>query len=318
MTPFDQNLLFRVLIIDDSATIRRQFEKLLTSSGFIVACAASGEEALQEISVFCPDLILLDVMMPGMDGFETCQALRQLPNGERTPIVMLTSLDDRQTITRAYEVGATEFMRKPISPVILTHRLRHILSANKTFQELYLHRENLRQMHAQLENLVLERTLELQRSVELLRHEARERQRAEEELGNAHARLRTLVDNSPLAVVEWDSNHRVQRWSTQAEQIFGWRAEEVLGKHPREWRFLPDESIVAEELEQIQNDSCSVVKHRNFRKDGRIIDVEWYNSALRNESGAIVSLLSLAQDITERQQAERLKDERARPNADMP
>jgi len=298
-----------VLVVDDSATVREQLEMFLTVSGFAVTCAVNGVDALQKFPISHPDVILLDVMMPSMDGFQTCQALRQLPNGEQTPIVMLTSLDDVQTITRAYEVGATDFMRKPISPVILTHRLRHILRANKTFQELYLNRESLRQMHAQLESLVLERTLELQRTVELLRHEARERQRAEEELRNAHARLRTLIDNSPLAVVEWDSRHHVQRWSAQAERIFGWQAQEVLGKHPREWRFFPDENLVSQDLEQFQNESCSVVRHQNFRKDGTIIDVEWYNSALRDESGIIVSLLSLAQDITERQQAERLKDE---------
>lgn len=309
MTQIDQQTLPNVLVIDDSATVRGELEKILASSGFATACAASCAEALQKFSVSPPDLVLLDVMMPNMDGFETCQALRQLPDGEQTPIIMLTSLDDMQTITRAYEVGATDFMRKPVNPLVLAHRLRHILRANKTFRELYLHRETLRHMHAQLENLVLERTLELQRSVELLRHEARERQRAEEELRSAHIRLRSLIDNSPLAVVEWDNNHRVQRWSAQAERLFGWRADEVLGKHPYEWRFLPDESVAGQGFEQLLNDSCSVTRNRNFRKDGKIIDVEWYNSALRDESGSVISLLSLAQDITERQQAERLKDE---------
>ena len=309
MKQIDQQTLPRVLVIDDSPTVRQQLEKSLVSSGFAIECASNGEEALQKFSIFRPDLVLLDIMMPSMDGFETCSALRRLPDGEQTPIIMLTSLDDMPAITRAYEVGATDFIRKPASPVVLVHRLRHILRANKAFRELYLHRETLRQMHARLENLVLERTLELQRSIELLRHEAHERQRAEEKLRSAHARLRFLIDNSPLAVVEWDNNHRVQRWSTQAERIFGWQAEEVLGKQPHEWRFFPDANMTDQELEQFQDDSCSVVKHRNFRKDGKIIDVEWYNSALRDESGCIISLLSLAQDITERQQAERLKDE---------
>jgi PAS domain S-box-containing protein len=204
-------------------------------------------------------------------------------------------------------------MTKPINPVILAHRLRYILRADKAFQELYKGKEILRAAHVALELRVMERTLELQRSTELLQQEVQDRQRAEDELRLTHARLRSLLDNSPLAVVEWDNQFRVQRWSAQAESMFGWRAEEVMGKHIHDWRFVPDEDVQMVDLvlDQTQNghDLHNVTRNRNYRKDGTVIDVEWYNSIFRDDSGSVISILSLAQDITERKQAERLKDE---------
>ncbi len=70
---------------------------------------------------------MLDIVMPGMDGFAVCAAIRQSPAGEHTPIVMMTGLDDSDSINRAFEAGATTFITKPLNLVILTHRLRYIL-----------------------------------------------------------------------------------------------------------------------------------------------------------------------------------------------
>lgn len=302
-----------ILLVDDSPTVLLQMRRMLEQAGFIVEEATNGEDTLSLFSQLKPDLVLLDVMMPGMDGFETCARLRQLPNGSRTPIIMLTSLDDHTSITRSYEVGATDFVTKPINVVILTHRLRYMLRGNRAMQELYRNETILQQTQTELEQRVRERTAQLEQSAKQLRQEVHERQRAEEELRTVHGRLQVLIDNSPLAVIEWDSQCRVRRWSAQAERIFGWRPEEVQGKHPSEWRFIPgeDQYITERVLTQISVGQVShnVTRNRNYRKDGAIIDVEWYNSILRDESGAIVQLLSLAQDVTTRQEAERLKDE---------
>jgi PAS domain S-box-containing protein len=135
-----------------------------------------------------------------------------------------------------------------------------------------------------------------------------ERRRTEEQIRSAHQRLSYHVENSPLAVVEWDSNFRVQRWSHHAEELFGWRAEEVMGRLYTDWPFVHPEDepavakIIAGLLQGTEPNNFSI--NRNYTKDGRIVYCEWYNSALLGRDGGLVSILSLVHDVTQRKQAE--------------
>jgi PAS domain S-box-containing protein len=135
-----------------------------------------------------------------------------------------------------------------------------------------------------------------------------ERKRAEEAAQEAHQRLLFHVENSPLAVIEWDSDFRVSRWSASAERLFGWRAEEVIGKHVSEWHFVFDEDAdaVAEVTyrQRVGAERLGVQHNRNYTKDGSILYCEWYNSVLHDETGQLVSVLSLVLDVTARKQAE--------------
>ena len=135
-----------------------------------------------------------------------------------------------------------------------------------------------------------------------------ERKRAEEAAQETHQRLLFHVENSPLAVIEWDSDFRVSRWSASAERLFGWRAEEVIGKHVSEWHFVFDEDAdaVAEVTyrQRVGAERLGVQHNRNYTKDGSILYCEWYNSVLHDENGQLVSVLSLVLDVTAREQAE--------------
>ncbi len=117
----------RILIVDDDPTMRLMLRATLQREGFEITEAQDGEEALVRFKEEAPDLVLLDVMLPGLDGFETCAALRLLPDGARTPVVMITGLDDISSIEQAYEAGATDFLVKPIDWTILGLRIRYIL-----------------------------------------------------------------------------------------------------------------------------------------------------------------------------------------------
>lgn len=135
-----------------------------------------------------------------------------------------------------------------------------------------------------------------------------EGKRAQIELKKAYQQLELLVDNSPLAILEWDQEFRLQRWSKQAEKIFGWKSTELLNHHPREWQFVYDEDAprVDHILGQLLDGTLqrTVDENRNYTKDGKIVYCEWYNSALFDESGNLVSILSLVLDISDRKQAE--------------
>ncbi len=124
------------LVADDDLIIRMFAREALEQAGWIVAEADDGKEAWAAFQQRLPDVVLLDVMMPEMDGFATCAALRQLPEGEHIPILIMTGLDDFDSITRAYDAGATDFIVKPLNAMLLTHRVRYMVRANQVLQEL--------------------------------------------------------------------------------------------------------------------------------------------------------------------------------------
>ena len=128
-----------------------------------------------------------------------------------------------------------------------------------------------------------------------------DRKRAEATAMEAH-RLAFHVENTPLAVIEWDHEFRVLRWSPAAERLFGWVGAEVLGKRFSEWNFVVPEDVEAvNEVGKRQNEGeehHGILRNRNYTKLGSVVNCEWYNSALYDEHGKLISVLSLVLDIT--------------------
>jgi len=132
-----------------------------------------------------------------------------------------------------------------------------------------------------------------------------DRKRAEEEFRQSQQRLRMHIENTPLAVVEWDVNFRVASWNPSAEKIFGYSREEAVGRHgdfivPSQWR--PQVEQVWQEL--LQQEGGSRNTNNNITKDARIISCEWYNTPLVDENGRVLGVASLVHDVTERERAE--------------
>jgi predicted signal transduction protein with EAL and GGDEF domain len=126
-----------VLLIDDDPVVRMLTTAALTERGWRVVEADGGLEALELFAREHPQVIVLDALMPPPDGFETCERLRRLAGGEHVPILMLTGLNDEQSIARAYEAGATDFFVKTNSQwTLLSERLRYMLRAANTREEL--------------------------------------------------------------------------------------------------------------------------------------------------------------------------------------
>jgi diguanylate cyclase (GGDEF)-like protein len=125
-----------VLLVDDDEVNLLLTSVALRERGFDVTEVNGGEQALLLLSKWLPDAVMLDAMMPGLDGFETCRRLRGLPGFESLPVLMLTGLDDDPSITRAYEAGATDFFVKSTQWSLLAGRLRHLLRSSRTRIEL--------------------------------------------------------------------------------------------------------------------------------------------------------------------------------------
>ncbi len=124
------------LVVDDDATIRLLAREVLEQNGLRVIEAESGTAGLAAFSRDRPDIVLLDVQMPDKDGFAVCSELRAMPAGLHVPVLMMTGLNDVESIDRAYQSGATDFITKPINWPILGHRARYMLRASRTLDQL--------------------------------------------------------------------------------------------------------------------------------------------------------------------------------------
>jgi DNA-binding response OmpR family regulator len=118
----------RVLVVDDDAFIRRPLEFILRNEGFEPLTAVDGNECLERLAETRPDLIILDVMMPGRDGFDVCKTIKQEARYAEIPIILLSARGQEHDRERGLCLGAAEFMTKPYSPSELVRRVRELLS----------------------------------------------------------------------------------------------------------------------------------------------------------------------------------------------
>jgi len=132
-----------ILVADDDPTMRGFLRESLQAEGFTIVEALDGAQAVSVFGSHKPEMILLDVSMPVMDGFEACAAIRRMAGGDTVPILMLTGLDDYESVSKAYEVGATDFSVKPINMLVLVHRVRYMLRARRTLDKMLQSEERL-------------------------------------------------------------------------------------------------------------------------------------------------------------------------------
>ncbi|MBI5566447.1 MAG: GAF domain-containing protein [Chloroflexi bacterium] len=116
-----------ILIVDDDAGIRSVLRLLMEREGYSVTEAATGVEAIAAFEQHHPDVVLMDIRMPVMDGAAACARIQQLPDGDRTPVLMITALDDRDSIDRCFEAGATDYITKPVNSAVMRQRVRRLL-----------------------------------------------------------------------------------------------------------------------------------------------------------------------------------------------
>jgi diguanylate cyclase (GGDEF)-like protein/PAS domain S-box-containing protein len=143
-----------ILIVDDDPLIRVTYQDALNEDGFLTETAPNGETAISSFMSQLPDLVILDQFMPGKDGITTCQELRSFPESKYIPILMATGANDTDLILRAFEVGATDFIVKPVKLELLAHRVRYMLRASQSMKNLAESEERLAsaQRTAQLGN----------------------------------------------------------------------------------------------------------------------------------------------------------------------
>ncbi len=280
-----------ILLVDDEASVRTFLATVLGSRGHRLLEADDGAAALDRVRAEHPDLVICDVLMPIVDGCEFVRRLRADPTVATTPVIFHTGQYREQDLQRlAGLAGVVSFLFKPAraSEVfrVVDSALGSVPAAPPAIPEEF-DREHVRLLTGKLF------------------HQVERLQQAEAALQEAHDRLDSVIQNSPLALITLDNQGVVQSWNPAAQQLFGWSEEEVVG---RPIPVVPEEERrhFAKLLQgEIAGQSRAGLELRRLRKDGSPVEVSLWTAPIRDARGTITGSIEMLIDITDRKQAER-------------
>jgi PAS domain S-box-containing protein len=275
-----------ILVVDDEHQNRQLLELLLKPEGFEVATANSGADALASVARRPPDLMLLDVMMPDMDGCVLAAALKSNPRTQHIPIIMVTALDNREARMIALRAGAEDFLTKPVDRAELCVRVRNLLrlKAYGTYYDKYSHT---------LEREVVARTTELVARTKLLESQA-----------VVLSEQAALLDLASDAIIVRDMDHRIVFWSRGAEAMYGWPGAEVMGQEARALLRTEFPAPVEEIDRKVLEDGHWAGEVIHHRRDGTSLNVSTRWALQRDGHGNPMNIMAINSDITPRKVAE--------------
>jgi two-component system cell cycle sensor histidine kinase/response regulator CckA len=269
----------RILIVDDERHNRQVLELMLGSQGFVLESAASGAEALAMIAQYQPDLILLDVMMPGMDGYQVTATLKSDPNTRNIPVILVTALGDREAKMAGLNAGAEDFLSKPVDRAELCARVRNLVRL-KAYADYH----------------------------------DKHRQLLECELGSRAADLveserlyRSTFDAAPLGIVHAALDGRWLRVNQRMCDLLGYsrdELEDVAVQALVQPDDVPDKEAL---LEKMANGSLDryVLDEMRFRaRDGHFVWARINTSVHHAADGKPQLVIGVIEDITERRNLE--------------
>jgi PAS domain S-box-containing protein len=260
-----------ILIVDDEIQNRKLLETLLRPEGYRTLSAANGEEALTSIAEQAPDLILLDIMMPGIDGYQLAGILKAGPATSNIPIIMVTALVDRNARLAGLRAGAEEFLTKPVDRAELWLRVRNLLRL-KAFGDLQSHSWNL-------EEQIQARTADLQRFRKAM---------------DATADAIMLVNRNTMRHVEVNATACRMLGYTR-EELLQMSPVQIAGDTPGQLENIYDRIIAGDAADEL-------VQTQVRRKNGSLLQVEEHRQAQR--FGADWIIVAVLHDITQRRHAE--------------
>jgi class 3 adenylate cyclase len=159
----------KILVVDDTPTNVKLLADLLTMKGYAVVTAVNGDEALGKVAADRPDLVLLDVMMPGLSGYDVCRRIRADPRTALLPVALVSSLDPHQERIKGIEAGADDFLNKPINQPELLARVKSLLRVKSLQDQVMQQADELRAWNAKLEERVRDQVSQLERLSRLKR-----------------------------------------------------------------------------------------------------------------------------------------------------
>ena len=277
--------LGKILAVDDDIRNLEIFKHLLENQ-YQLATASTGEEALQKVSTFGPDLVLLDIMMPGINGYDVCRMIKQSEDN-LTKVILVSAkamIDER---LMGYEAGADDYIAKPFDH-------EEFLAKIKIFIKLKKAEDELRRLNTSLENVVLLRTKQLVEA-------ERQANKSRNYIDNI---IKSMID--PLIVLSLDS--KIERVNSATTHFLHYTAEELIGKPMSS--FITEKGIFngTEYENLIKNGFVGNQSLTFISKSGEPIPALLSRSMIRDEEGHISGIVCVAKDMTEQRKIEKEKD----------
>jgi PAS domain S-box-containing protein len=333
--PQELPMTMRVLVVDDDESGRYLLATVLRTHGYDVVQAADGAEALTEARKTPVDLVVTDILMPNMDGYQLCREWKSDPRLATVPLVFYSATyTDPADRRLAEKLGADAFIVKPQEPDALVAKVAEIVARHADVParepEARAETEVLREYNERLVAKLEDKIVELDRAnhdleqalealsgevevkktlIEQLTVDVAARERTQEELSASNEMLSKLVTSSPLAMLVVDREWRVLLWNPGAERMLGWSADEVVGRlyPPAEGRIEEFETLYTPLLGGEKE--TLVVEALRRRKDGSLASLRMYTAVLHDPDGSVRGLLSLFADVSAERQIEMVKSD---------
>ncbi len=307
-----------ILVVDDTPSNLRLLRGILLTQGYDIQLADNGAVALQLVQSACPDLILLDIMMPDMDGYAVCEQLKADEHSRDIPVIFLSALDEMRDKMKAFSAGGVDYITRPfqVQEVLArvdTHLALRNLQKRLQKQNLSLQEENARRQQAEmalqqaneaLEERVQARTSALKQANRSLTAEITERKQVEEALRESEERHRTVLESAPEPVVVYDKEGRVRYFNPAFSRVFGWTLSESEG-HTIEFvslEHLPEARLIFEKI--THGKTVSGIETFRLTKDGISVPVSISGAGFFDSQSMLQGSVITIQDITERKQRE--------------
>jgi DNA-binding response OmpR family regulator len=237
------NTTDEILVVDDAPGSLSLLEGILVGAGYQVRLAIDGELALRSAKIQPPGLVLLDIRMPGMDGYEVCQRLKEDEKTRSVPIIFLSILENEHEKVKAFQVGGVDYITKPIRAAEVLARVHTQLSLRHAQMDLEARNVELEAARETLEERVAERSVELEQINRKLQQQIDSHLYTLEALRESEAKYRSLIRKVRTAIVLYDGRGQLLNSNPLAHELFGLSEDQLLGKslNDPQWRFLRED-----------------------------------------------------------------------------
>ena len=270
-----------ILAIEDDRASLELLKMVLTKEGYEVHPAANGKQALESIATALPELILLDIGLPDIDGFEICHQIKAQERTNHIPIIFISATTETKERVKGFKLGAVDFVSKPFQREELLARVHTHLHLTRMQAEIKRQAADLREANA------------------LLHHEIAERETTASALAESEEKFRTLADSAQDSFVMLDDEDRIIFWNRAAKDMFGYTAEEITGK---KFHSTFTNGLTLPLVDNATQTTGKVIELTVLKRNGAELPVELSLATVElREKGVTIAVI---RDITGRQRAQ--------------